>query len=309
MLMKENISKINPYVRFVQKEELVESGVWTVPWRILYDYEIMFITYGNFRVKTSQGELLFKSGDLLLIPPFLRHKQEIPEGCKCSYYAVHLDLFSLETGQDFSVEEIYKHPCDNCDQESLIVPELFAREIYEPEGIDLSVIVQVKKPLFFLEMFQDLYEEFYKNRPTSPIRIKGYAIFLISALFEEILNDESMSYQQTAVNACADYLLRNFQEKIDFTTLIKQYGFSLNYFRTLFKQYLKCAPNEYLTNVRIEEAKKLLQLGYSNVNVAEMVGYNDVAYFSRLFKKHEGISPSKWKEINKKTEIENTSNE
>ena len=89
MIKKESISKINPYVRFVQREVKGESDSWNVPWRILYDYEIMFITEGEFRVKTSQTELQFHSGDLFLIPPFLRHKQEIPNGAKCSYYAVH----------------------------------------------------------------------------------------------------------------------------------------------------------------------------------------------------------------------------
>ena len=300
MLIKESISKINPYVRFVQKEEKGELDSWSVPWRLLYDYEIMFITEGDFRVITSQNVLDFQSGDLFLIPPFLRHKQVIAEGCKCSYYAVHLDLFSLETEQNFSVEQIYQHPCDHFDQESLIVPELLNRDMYEPEGVDLSVIVQVKKPVVFLKIFQDLYEEFHKNKITSPMRIKGHAIFLLAALFDEILSSETTSYHQASVNACAEYLSKNFQEKIDFTMLIKQYAFSPNYFRSLFKQYLKCAPNEYLTNVRMEEAKKLLLLGYSNAEVAEMVGYNDETYFGKLFKKHEGISPLKWKEKNKK---------
>ena len=298
MLKKESISKINPYVRLVQKTQVGKSDAWFVPWRILYDYEIVFVVEGEFKVLTSQQELIFRRGDLFLIPPFLRHKQELLPGTECKYYAVHMDLFSLESREDFSVEKVYMEPCDNFSPEGMIVPELLERNIYEPEGIDLSVIVQVKNPSAFLGMFEDLYEEFQKDLPTSSLRIKGYALLLISALFEQLQMDGDLNYAESAVNACADYLSKNFQEKIDFSMLIKQYGFSPNYFRMLFKQYLKCAPNEYLTKIRMEEAKKLLKMGYSVKEVAEMVGYDEM-YFSRLFKKHVGMSPSKWKELNK----------
>ena len=43
MLKKESISKINPYVRLVQKTEVGACDAWFVPWRILYDFEIIFV--------------------------------------------------------------------------------------------------------------------------------------------------------------------------------------------------------------------------------------------------------------------------
>lgn len=297
MLEKEDITRINPFVRLVQKMDNWTSQNWFVPWRILYDYEIVFVVEGSFKVITSQGSINFKAGDLFIIPPFLRHKQEIPEGENCSYYAVHLDLFTLESRQDFSVEDVYSLPCDNHDEESIVLPELVDRKVYEPEGIDLSVIVQVKNPPVFLKIFKDLYKAFSEKSITSNLHMRAYATLLVATIFDEILKQDVQDYAEKAVAAFAEYISKNFQERIDFSTLINQYAFSPNYFRTLFKQYLKCAPNEYLTQVRIDEAKKLLQMGYSIIEVAEMVGY-DEAYFSRVFKKKEGMSPSEWKDLN-----------
>lgn len=84
----------------------------------------------------------------------------------------------------------------------------------------------------------------------------------------------------------ANYMSGHFYENVDLVAFSQQYGFSPNYFRKIFKQILNCAPNEYLINVRLNEAKKLLKLGYYTVQtVSEMVGYDDIHYFSRLFKK------------------------
>ena len=54
---------------------------------------------------------------------------------------------------------------------------------------------------------------------------------------------------------------------------------------------------EYLTQVRVEEAKAMLKNPKYNVmQVAEESGFDDPAYFTRVFKKHEGITPSKFKQ-------------
>lgn len=71
--------------------------------------------------------------------------------------------------------------------------------------------------------------------------------------------------------------------------------FSRDYFRKLFKQETGVTPLEYLTDLRIEHAKGLLSSSSLTVRqVAAMVGYNDPYYFSRIFKKATGKSPSQW---------------
>ncbi len=65
------------------------------------------------------------------------------------------------------------------------------------------------------------------------------------------------------------------------------------YFSRLFKQVAGVSFVEYLTRVRMEHAKELLRGDYIKMNeVARLVGYDDVQYFSKAFKKYEGMSPS-----------------
>lgn len=66
-----------------------------------------------------------------------------------------------------------------------------------------------------------------------------------------------------------------------------------NYFSNIFKKEMGSTFNEYLTQRRIEYATSLIRLGYTKVNqIAEMAGIPDASYFSKVYKKLEGITPS-----------------
>lgn len=64
----------------------------------------------------------------------------------------------------------------------------------------------------------------------------------------------------------------------------------------LFKKKYGIGITAYINYIRLEQAKVLLSLGYSSTHTAEMVGYHDVNYFSRIFKKTFEITPSEYVE-------------
>lgn len=64
----------------------------------------------------------------------------------------------------------------------------------------------------------------------------------------------------------------------------------------IFREQLNCTVMDYLTKVRMEEAKKLLQNPHFTINdIAEQTGYSDPGYFCKVFKKNEGVTPSSYK--------------
>ena len=74
---------------------------------------------------------------------------------------------------------------------------------------------------------------------------------------------------------------------------VKKLGFSNDYFRRCFKEDLGVTAHDYLTTLRLEQAKKLLrhELSLSVEEIAFECGFSDNFYFSRLFKKTYGVSP------------------
>ncbi|MBE5912637.1 MAG: helix-turn-helix domain-containing protein [Pseudobutyrivibrio ruminis] len=91
---------------------------------------------------------------------------------------------------------------------------------------------------------------------------------------------------------------KNFADiNFDLHSEIEKTGYSLNHFRKLFKNSTGIPPIEFLNHRRIEYAKELIKHTKIPLTVKEIsinCGYNDAYYFSRLFKKMEGISPKEY---------------
>ena len=77
--------------------------------------------------------------------------------------------------------------------------------------------------------------------------------------------------------------------------IAKQLNLDRRYLTRLFKEKTGQSIQEYLIQVRLEEAAHCLQSGYSVNDTATLCGYEDVSNFSKMFKKRYGISPTKMK--------------
>lgn len=93
-----------------------------------------------------------------------------------------------------------------------------------------------------------------------------------------------------------EYIDMNFRQVIDLKKLSAMYKISPFYFSKLFRQYTKLNFKEYLLKLRITEAKK--RLAYSDSSIIEIayeIGFQDSNYFSWVFKKIVGVTPTQYR--------------
>ena len=97
------------------------------------------------------------------------------------------------------------------------------------------------------------------------------------------------------------FIQTHYRESITLEDGAKAVGFSTYYFSRLFKQYFQMTFVEYLTQVRVTQAKYLFdRTGSSVKEVCYQVGYREPNYFARVFKKATGVSPAEYQKERRK---------
>jgi AraC-like DNA-binding protein len=114
-------------------------------------------------------------------------------------------------------------------------------------------------------------------------------ISLIYSLIYATLNEEEESTD--IIKKIKRYIKFNYMNDISVIQLSEYFGFERSYFYRMFKKHSGISVKEYILKTRMEQAKLLLNRGYSVGNTAYAVGYNDQSNFSKAFKKYYGRSP------------------
>lgn len=121
----------------------------------------------------------------------------------------------------------------------------------------------------------------------------GYLYAILGILFEESTYAPSGKLQK--IQPGMDYITEHFTEDFEIERLSAMCGISHTYFKKIFTAACNMPPKAYITQLRIRYACDLLKSGrYRISDVAEIVGYKNVYYFSKVFKAQTGTAPSEY---------------
>lgn len=98
-------------------------------------------------------------------------------------------------------------------------------------------------------------------------------------------------------NAVA-FIEQNYSESFTVSELAKLSNYSERQFIRLFKEAFNCIPSAYITKLRMQKARELLRTtDFTVTEIAVRSGYNDVNYFSRVFRKINGTTPTEFRSV------------
>ena len=167
---------------------------------------------------------------------------------------------------------------------------IFAQNIQMDDNHFWSVEDDYEKTLFTLFDIAYYAQERKGTYSKKVIDSVGEAVY--SVLLE--LRSQQDAYDQS-VDRFIHLLIDNIgNREFDLSEAVDETGYNPNYFRKLFRESTGNSPLEYLTNLRVEEAKRRLKLYGKTESVreiAEKAGFTDPYYFSRKFKQKTGMSP------------------
>ncbi len=173
-------------------------------------------------------------------------------------------------------------------------------DMMQQEELMLTQIMDMYNELLTLLSEKDSYYEQYEKADVNYMKELIHTKAEFYQFFMNLLKEKNVEFGNTemTVDQVIQEIERNYQTELTLSSLCEKYHISISYLSTMIKKKTKHTFTEYLTRIRLEHAKKLLTEGKLTVGeVTELVGYNDYFYFTKLFKKYVGVTPSKYRKM------------
>lgn len=143
-----------------------------------------------------------------------------------------------------------------------------------------------------MRLFKDYARLWLEKRSGFLLKARAFLILILHRL---IYNHTSGSdpLMDPRIHKVKEYILSHYNMKIDIEHLSNMVDLNPVYFGSLFHKHNQCTVKEYINTIRINNAENLLLNGGNSVSeAAEICGFNDIFYFSRVFKTIKGFPPS-----------------
>lgn len=161
------------------------------------------------------------------------------------------------------------------------------------------------KPVFHPARFKQIvktmnsiYEIAESDDYIRDMRINDKLSYLLTLLMEESWHPDSAVKKQKRVEIVKikEYLDTNYNRKVSLDELCSKFYINKYYMMKLFSEAYGTTINNYVNSVRVTKAKQLLRFSDKRMDeISSELGFEDANYFSRLFKKVEGMSPSEYR--------------
>lgn len=236
----------------------------TYNWQGRDDYFFIYVTGGVFNTSIDGMHRKFNAGSVVIFPP--KYKYHYWGEPPSSYVCVHF------TGSH---------------AKSLLYDLGFSTM---PYTVELEYSTKIRS------LFDKMDEQYMTNAP--------FLQYSLSCLLEQILLtiavERVKSEGYRTFKKSIKYIHANYTDKIQIPYLAKIEGLSNSRFITLFSKEMGKTPSEYILDLRLGRACELLVATDKQISsIGTTVGYKDQYFFSKIFKKHMGISPQGYRNKNK----------
>ena len=239
--------------------------------------EFTLITQGNCRYQIDLIDYDVKEGDLLFVPPLFLHSisRRTSEELISETYVFHLNFLGGNS-------------TDICSTRYL-APMMH-------QEFSVPFLITPGHPAY--ESMKEIFDRIARLYAEAAI---GYELSLKALFLQAIVQllpySQKISSPDTGtpsdkLKQVLDYIEHHFSEAISVSELAKLCYFSDYHFMRFFKKHMNMTCVEYINNLRLEKAVELFEQGNSSIlDVSLSVGFHNLSYFHRAFKKKYGMTP------------------
>lgn len=174
--------------------------------------------------------------------------------------------------------EIAKYVYENHIRAKVIILSAYADFQYAQEAIKYDVCGYIIKTSV-IEMLPGMIQK---------------AIGKLSVPFTEAEKESEEQFSDDILGRLQKYISEHYTDKLSLTQIANEVHANGSYLSRLYKTKTGQNLFDVINKMKLEKAKEYMSQGKRIYEIAQLVGYDDVSYFSRVFRKHEGCSPREY---------------
>jgi len=255
--------------------------------------ELVYVARGKGKHHFDNSQYEIQAGDVFIINPGETHAYTVEDGeqmeiINCLFMPSFIqDTLLRELEISGSMDYFYVHPFLKTEvrfnhrlnlhgQDAASVLALLEGMIRELSNRSVGYKTIIKLQMIELLVMLSRYYALMQNQRSAP--------------------SPRQLDREVTVRRIYGYLERNFDQKISLQSLSELFNVSIRHLNRLMRQEFGKSVIDVLHVIRIERAKHLLSESDEKViAIATMIGYDDSSFFSRLFSRHVGCSPSQYR--------------
>ncbi|MDQ0493878.1 AraC family transcriptional regulator [Paenibacillus brasilensis] len=267
-----NINKLFFHIHYCNSSKFKETGRYPRKFtRTLSHHEFVLVTEGAGNIVIGGKTYPLKQGMLFYISPGVMHSLDPDTKDPPCFLTVH-----------FSYAQV------NFNDGQWDITD-------EPRMLPLHAAQELKDAYSVQDLFHKLVDCWDGKLPGYELMSRTLLQQLGIAIFQSVRKQQWSGSNSRKMEKIIQYMHQHVSSKITLTELSEMVQLSPTYLSRTFKDTTGYAVIEFFNKIKIDKAKELLIEGDKKVKeVAQALGFTDEFYFSRLFKRMEGISPSEY---------------
>lgn len=228
-------------------------------------YELFYVIDGSLTLNMAGDSRTIEANDLIICGPHQSYPRQISSDTLCNYLTVVFDMGNAERihflGQTFSCSESIHSALDKLIAQSL-------SHSYYTQTLMLCYLQEVITQL--MQLTDTLLPS--HSTPTS-----------------------QQNFQNDLLQQILAYMNKKVAEPMTVEEICHKFFISRSSLQSLFKAHLHTSPKNHLINIKLQKSKELIQENRHTISeIAYLLGFSSIHYFSRLFKKYYNMSPSEY---------------
>ncbi len=240
--------------------------------------ELLYGLSGEYYITVDNQRYFFGPGDLIIFNSWQCHEKHPVAGPEGEHLVITIHPEMFYTANYSSVEFRYSLP--------FFSQTLIKNRVVKPEGLRV--------------VLENLVSELRKKQNGWEFAAKASVFqILLWIIRNNVVPYKSLgSYSENASrNICQafSYIAAHYQERLSVREIADHCYMGYSYFSKMFKEITQKSCTEYINYFRVQKAETLLLEGNQTITeISSQVGFDDVSYFIKQFRKFKGISPKQY---------------